>query len=178
MRLFLALAMLLSTVSAQALIPTTDFKFLFDRLPGQPIAQKYYLGTTLYEYLGKATCLYDYTKLGGSDVANINLKQTDNVTNCTLPSRAVVYGGFIDVISAIAPASAYVTLGFNTITDILGSTRGTNMAGGLVAVVPVYTAATAVKIVSAASTTLKVKITSTTATGGKFRVFLNYVISQ
>jgi hypothetical protein len=59
----------------------------------------------------------------------------------------------VDVVTAVTSGgSATVSLGCNGTTDLLGATAKASLGTGLVAGVPVMTAATAVKIVSGSGT--------------------------
>ena len=187
------LALILAASSAFGAIPTSDFEFLFNRLPGEPLARKYLLGTMVREGYGQAVCIYEKTTLGGA-IGTVNLVQANAgslpvsgqatitsaqtgsaVTPCTLPAKAVVRSGMIDVITTLVGASATLSLGLNTTSDIKASTAIASFTGQM-DVVPVYTAATAVKITTAKTLTLTIGTTALTA--GKFRVFLNYVQSE
>jgi hypothetical protein len=90
----------------------------------------------------------------------------------TVPSGAIVYGGLIDVDTApTSGGSATIALGLNTNTDLLAATAIASVTGR-VAIVPVFTAASAVK--TTADRKLKLTIAVAALTAAKFDIYLNY----
>lgn len=114
----------------------------------------------------KAT--YDFAVHGGA-IGTINL-------DLKLPDNAIIYGGMFDVLTdPTSGGSATVALGLNTTTDLKGATAIASITG-LVALVPVMTAGTAVKLT--AERQLKVTIATAALTAGKFNVFLYYLLGD
>lgn len=89
-----------------------------------------------------------------------------------LPLGAIVYGGLVDVDTApTSGGSATIALGLNTNTDLLAATAIASVTGR-VATVPVWTAASAVKLT--AERKLKITIAVAALTAGKMDIYLNY----
>ncbi len=117
-----------------------------------------------------ARCFYDVTVSGGG--------AGTSTLSCTLPANAVIVGGLLDFATGITGGSgATVAIQANTANDILSAhSINTNYFTGRMAIVPVYTAASAVKMTGASS--LQVVIGSSTLTAGKFNLFIDYFLSQ
>lgn len=121
-------------------------------------------------------CKYDFALQGGSSAAAINLKAVDG-TNCQLPANAVVIAGLIDVLtSPLSNGSATIAVGTgNAANDLKTATAKASFTGKL-DVVPVRTAATAIKITAAKNPTMTIATAPLTA--GKFNVFIQYLLSD
>lgn len=185
-KIFLVLAFL--TLGAYGDVPNHDFGILFNRLPGEPLARKYQLGTKLREMHNTAICVYDYATSGGA-VGNINLLSTDLVTPCKIPGKAVIRGGFIDVTTAPTSSSS-ATIAFSsgkTASDLHGAIGYALYANQLL-VSPVFaTVSTYIKLPNANSIVNGVTvnayqpiITIGTAalTAGHIRLFIDYEMSE
>ncbi|MBW4580715.1 MAG: hypothetical protein KME42_14210 [Tildeniella nuda ZEHNDER 1965/U140] len=93
-----------------------------------------------------------------------------------LPNKAVIFDGFMDVVTApTSSGSATIAAGFNTTTDIKAATAIASYTG-IVAVVPVGTAAAALKLTADRQLTLTVAVAALTA--GKINFFFKYFISE
>ena len=121
---------------------------------------------------------YDFSLLGGA-VETIPLIGSD------LPQNAIVYGGAYDLITAFTSgASAYCSLELNIHNDLVSSLIYSNAAWnttGMHAIIPVMTAATAIKITTVSNRRPCLRITGGDAdiiTAGKFNLFLVYLISD
>lgn len=93
-----------------------------------------------------------------------------------LPNKAIITDGYADVL--VAPTSggaATVALGLNTATDLKAATAIASWTG-IVALVPVGTAATAVKLT--AERTLTLTVATAALTAGKINFFLDYRLSE
>lgn len=120
-----------------------------------------------------ARYLYDFSTLGGA-VSTIAL------TGAALPAKAIVIGGIMRVLTAIT-GGAGTTAGVDleAASDII---LATIVAGapwsttGRKAIIPVFTAATAVETTQARTPTITVGVNPITA--GKFNLFLQYVITD
>jgi hypothetical protein len=118
--------------------------------------------------------LYDFSVLGGA-IGAIILKDEDG-TNLVIPSKAIVTSVYIDVITApTSGGSATIALGANTTTDFKAATAIASYTG-IVAGVPVGTAATAVKMTADRNITATVAVAALTA--GKFYVMVEYIVSE
>lgn len=121
---------------------------------------------------GNAKMTYDFTVDGGAI-------STITPTNSPLiPANAIILGGTIDcTVSANGGAGATIALGLGSgaqVAALKGATAfATFAAPGQVALVPVFTAATFVKV--AAATRLTVTIATNTLTAGRFDVNIVYV---
>lgn len=111
---------------------------------------------------------YDFDVHGGA-VGDIPL-------DFELPDNAVVFDGFIDVLTdPTSDGSATVALKLEEAADILGATAIASVTG-LVDTVPDGTGANAVKTTAARVLTMTVAVAALTA--GKMNIFLRYFISD
>lgn len=111
---------------------------------------------------------YDYDVHGGA-IGTITLP-------LDLPDNAIVHDGLIDVVTApTSDGSATIALGLNTTTDLKTATAIASYSG-IVAMIPVGTAATAVKLT--ADRSLQLTIGAAALTAGKLNIFMNYYISE
>jgi hypothetical protein len=169
--------------------PDTDFKAAFNKLQGVPAASKYQLGTVLAEAHNTLTCVYDFATQGGA-IGNINLLSTDLKTPCTLPGKAVVRGGFIDVTTSPTSGGS-ATIAFSTgqaAADLKTATAIGSLTAGQYVMIPlVQTIGSYIKLTTANSVVNGVSVnayqpyvTVATAalTAGHFRVFLDYARSE
>ena len=109
---------------------------------------------------------YDFARDGGA-VGDITLD--DDV----LPDDALITRGMIHVKTALVGATATVALTVNTSEDILAATAITSFTlAAILDVVPVRTAATAIKTTTKKNLTMTIATAALTA--GKFEVFLSY----
>jgi hypothetical protein len=135
------------------------------------------VGTSVYKSrVHSAKCTYDFAVSGGSSSANIKLLDSKGQP-CSLPNKAIIRDVLIDVITApTSGGSATISLGsgvtavdFKALTAIASYT-------GLVAGIPVGSAATAIKL--AADQTPVAKIAVAPLTAGKFNVQIQYQLSE
>lgn len=118
--------------------------------------------------VAKAT--YDFTVDGGA-VATIT-----PVSSPVIPANAIIYGGLIDVVVAAVGGGASIAIGLGSgaqVAALKGATAvATYSLGAIVALIPVWTAASAVKV------TADSKITFTVSGGalsaGKIAVQIYY----
>lgn len=118
---------------------------------------------------------YDFAVQGGA-ISTITL--TDAYGRNTLPTGAIILGGTIDIIVQPVGASATIALGTtagSSTTSIKGATAIASWTVGQLAMVPVFTAATYVKLTAAGSITTTIATTALTA--GVFEVHLIYLLS-
>lgn len=114
--------------------------------------------------------VYDFDVHGG-EVEAIEL-------DAVVPERCIVLDGVIDVVDALtSDGAAQVAIHVQTADDILAAAvLGTNGTEGLHDVVPVGTAATAIKMTADGNVTLTVTVAALTA--GKLYGFLRVLRSQ
>lgn len=176
MKILLTLALLASAAghAATPTIPTAAFQTAINKYLTPANALKYSLGTVIRQS-HRAICQYSFAIQGGA-TTTVNLKQLDGVSNCTLPTKAIIWDGLIDTVTAITSVgSPTIAIGANTTTDLKGATASASYSG-VTAIVPVGTAATAVKLT--AERTITATIAASAVSAGKFRVFLDYVLSE
>jgi len=113
-----------------------------------------------------AKASYSYATDGGVTGAVTSL-------GVTIPDNAVIIGGYIDVTTGTLPLTSTFAIQLNTANDIYSAS--TNLQDvGISAIVPVYTAATAVKATN--DLAVSVLMNTTTVTQGEFTVVLEYDI--
>lgn len=124
-------------------------------------------------HLARAT--YDFAEHGGA-ISAIGL-------GVTIPDNAIVLGGLIDVLTTLTTAGAdagTIAVHVQTAGDIVAAVAVSDGANpwdaGLHAVIPAYTAATAIKLTAAREITAT--IAGQAVTAGKFEVFLLYVLGS
>ena len=117
---------------------------------------------------------YDFAVDGGA-VSTITLRAApdtgDNQGN-TIPAGAVITGGYIDVLTAVASATGTVAVTAESAADILAATGQAGLTLGRKSIVPAGTGATAVK--TTATRSISITIATAVLTAGKFRVVLFY----
>lgn len=187
--ILLFVSLLLSSISAFGDVPNVDFGFLFNRLPGVPLARKYQLGNKLREMHTTAICQYDFGTLGGA-LGNINLVSPDLVTPCQIPGKAVIRNAFVDVTTnpaSLGSATIAISSG-KAAADIMNTTSIASFTVNRYQVTPTFaTAGSWIKITATNSivngvnvNASQVYITVGTAalTAGIFRVYIDYVLGQ
>ena len=152
---------------------TAAQRYLLNRLNSG--ARDLLLGNLLSNQMNTVKGLYDFSVQGGAQ-GTINLDDTLNefgaTGDITIPDNSIVWSGIADVVTdPTSGGSATVALGLNTTTDILGATAIASVTG-LLALVPVGTAATAVKMTAAQ--TLDMTIGTADLTAGYINVYLQY----
>jgi hypothetical protein len=174
-----ALGLIAPERPAFAAVPNNDFIFLFNRLPGEPLARKYSLGTVMSEAHTRAICVYDSTY--GVAIGNVTLRNTDGLTPCILPAKSVVLNIGVDVTTAVTSAGsatvAVQTVGgsANLVTATAKASLGANtrLLG-----TPVFaTASTWIKN-GANDIGVQAVIATAALTAGHFRVFIDYGRSE
>ncbi len=140
------------------------------------------IGTFLNKTKNSLCAVYDFSVEGGA-IATLPL--LDDMGNpAILPQGAIVTNVVCNVITALASAgSATLALGSGNsgaTTDLLGATAKASLASGLVAGVPVGTAATSVGPLnaSAAGCQVQATIAVATLTAGKIYFNIDYWINS
>lgn len=134
------------------------------------------MGEHLERKIGVLKCTYDFAAQGGA-VAAITMKR-DNGDDATLPSGAIILGGIVHVVTAVlSTGSATVALATGqTAADLLAATGKASLTlNALIDMVPVNTAATAIRLTAAR--TIKATIGTEVLTAGKIVAFIHYVLS-
>lgn len=136
--------------------------------PGGAIAGNGGLGS-----VGNAKMTYDFAVDGGAQT-------TITPANSPLiPIGAIILGGTIDITTTLVGATATIALGTSagsSTTSLKGATAVASWTAGQLALVPVFTAATYVKLTAAGRPTLTIATANLTA--GKFDVNLVYLIGN
>lgn len=134
------------------------------------------LGDILFNQVGLLVGEYDFARDGGA-IGTISLKDINDTNKAlSLPSGAIVTKSYTDVQTACttsASGTVALTTG-ETAADIMAATAAASVTG-ILAGVSVGTAATMKKMTAAR--TPSVVIATGAITAGKFRVYLEYVIS-
>lgn len=116
---------------------------------------------------------YDFSVLGGA-VGSVNLKDANGM-DAKLPENAIILDSLIDVITApTSGGSATIAFTAQSAGDLKAATAIASYTG-LVAGVPVGTAATSIKMT--ADRTLTATIATAALTAGKINVYVEYVYS-
>lgn len=115
---------------------------------------------------------YDFDVDGGA-TSTITLRAApgDNQGN-TLPAGAVITGGYIDVLTAVASATGTVALTAESAADVLAATGQAGLTLGRKDIIPDASGSTAVKTTVVRSVTMTIATAALTA--GKFRLVLFY----
>lgn len=124
--------------------------------------------------VGNAKMTYDFAVDGGA------ISTITPANSPTIPQKAIILGGVIDITTTVAAgAGATIALGLGSGAQVAALKAATGFAtytAGLVALIPVFTAATAYKVTAAARLTLT--IATNTVTAGKFDVNVVYVMGN
>lgn len=122
--------------------------------------------------------VYDFSLQGGS-TGVINLRDPVNLQQpAQLPKGAIIRDCIVDVITAPTSAgTASLALGFGgTSTGLVKASTAIGSYTGLVACIPVGTAATAIKLQNDAN--VSTSISTANVTAGKFYVIIDYDFSE
>ncbi len=122
-------------------------------------------------------CRYDVSVQTGAPGVYVNLLGPDNKA-CLLPANAIIIEGMIDILTAPTSSGASAEIQISS-----GGSSGNLKTHAVITgyrnrldLIPVGTAATALKLASATSPTMVV--TGGTLTTGKFNVFIQYLLSN
>lgn len=126
--------------------------------------------------IGNAKMTYDFAVDGGA-IATITPANSP-----TLPLGAIILGGVVDILTTLTSGgSATIALGLGSgaqVAALKGATAVATWAAGMtgIVLVPVFTAATYVKV--AAATALTLTVATAALTAGKFNVNVAYLQSS
>lgn len=152
---------------------SAEKRYVFNRMNALSI--KHSLGNELNNVKSVVKAQYSFAVSGGA-VGVINLLDADG-KSITLPSKAIITGGYIDIITAMASSggTGTIALGANSGVDLKAAVDADTLSG-IVAIIPVGSAATAVKLT--ADRVLIATVAVEALTAGKFNLFLEYVLSE
>lgn len=132
------------------------------------------LAQVAHQAKGVLKCVYSFAIQGGA-VSTIKLLD-DQGNAAILPSKAIITGVYCDFYTAFTSGgSATVALGANTTVDLLAATAVASCTG-LVAGIPVSTAATSVKLTAQRQIAMTIAVAALTA--GLANIFVEYVYSN
>lgn len=120
-----------------------------------------FLGKVLHQTKGQLKAVYNFATQGGA-ISTLNLLD-DRGQPAILPIKAIITNVIVDwFTAATSGGSATVSVGGNTAADLCAATAVASCTG-LVAGVPVGTAATAVKLTAQRQLTLGIAVAALTA---------------
>lgn len=159
-----------------------DTEFSFNHGSG---FQNYLLGTKIVrDSVHVLIVQYDFAKLGGAvGVVNLRYPSTAGVpggaASAILPKNAVITGCIIDVLTApTSGSSATIAIGTGQAANDLKTATAYGSYSGLVACVPVETAASAIKLTADRTPTLTIAGIAAPLTAGKINVLIKYMLSD
>lgn len=119
---------------------------------------------------------YNFSVQGGSSAATLFLKAPDG-SSAAIPNNAIITSVFIDTPTAIVDVSTGVRIAFgaNSNADLKAATSSATFTG-IIAGIPVGTAATAVKMT--ADRDLTMRVYGGDISSGAINVFVNYLVSE
>jgi hypothetical protein len=172
--LFLALATPLSAFAAAGLPQPAAVKTIAN-LGGSEGLRKIQLGTQLVDKKVQVMkAKYDFAVQGGA-IGSVNLVDVDG-KDAVLPNKAIIKQVIFDVITApTSGGSATIAFTANSAADMKAALAIASWTG-IVAGIPVGTAATSIKLT--AQRTLTATIATAALTAGKINVFVEYYISD
>jgi hypothetical protein len=131
------------------------------------------LGTAIERESRALVAQYNFATLGGA-IGSVSLLDV-NGNAAVLPTGAVVTSVIIDTITApTSGGAATIALTSNSAADLKAATAIASYTG-LIAGIPVGTAATSIKMT--ADRTVTATIATAALTAGKINVIINYVLS-
>jgi hypothetical protein len=132
------------------------------------------LAKELHKTVNVLKAKYSFAVQGGA-IGDIVLLDDDG-NPAVLPDDALILQAIVDVITpATSGGSATVALKAQSAADLLGATAVASVTG-ILAGVPVDTAATSIKLT--ADRTVKATVAVAALTAGVFNVFIRYVLSD
>lgn len=189
MKFLLSLILMLNTAVALGAYPKpTDVKHELDR---SPYGQRVSLGTQITDKKVHILRAQWDQAVQGSTTGSINLLDLDGKA-AKLPINSIVTDCVIDVKTAITLSSAYqvnapyfaFSTGVDGVKDLKANVAASALSG-LVACIPVGTAATGIRITTESTPILTITsaswpgtTTPSVATAGKINVLIQYILSQ
>jgi len=155
---------------------TESKRNLFDQI--RPAGLDNQLGEALQEQMGLLVGKYSFAVQGGA-VGSINLLKDLGSANSylTLPSGAIIKQVWIDIITAMASSGGTGTIALtaNSSGDLKAAVDADTLSG-IVAGIPVGTAAAMVKLT--AERTIKLEVATEALTAGKIDVYIEWAMSH
>lgn len=153
------------------------------------VFSRYQMGTQLLTNQKRSVrCTYDFTVLGGSVPAGAPttalLKSSTihsasaSLVPCILPKGAIITSALVDMITAVTGGGT-ATVALSTgqgVGDLKTATAIATFSTGILALTPVGTAATAIKLTADANPSIT--FAGAALTAGKFYVLIEYLLSQ
>lgn len=160
---------------AASLSDTNAAEFELNRVNPE-IAAKHLLGRKVQKHSDKILkCVYDFSVLGGASGTALHLKNEDG-KDCIVPNKAIIEQVLIDVATAgTTSASGTAAITAQSAGDLKAALAAASYTG-IVAGIPVGTAATAIKMT--ADRTVTQTIATGPLTAGKWNVLIRYVMSE
>lgn len=152
-----------------------DAKLLLNKM--NATAAKVRLGDVIDCQRGSVKARYDFAVLGGA-VGTVNLRDPDDaLQSVKLPNKAIITHVLIDIITGMTSAggTGTIALSANSAGDLKAAVDADTLSG-IVAGIPVGTAASSIKLT--AERTLTASIATEALTAGKFLVHVEYVVSE
>lgn len=132
------------------------------------------LGSVLAKDKMTMRCTYDFTVLGGA-IGSVILRDAEG-NPAVLPDKAVITQVYIDTITTpTSGGAATIAINANSAGDLKAALAIASYTG-IIAGIPVGTAATMVKLT--AQRNIVATIAAFVLTAGKFDVFVDYVLGQ
>lgn len=168
------LSVLAVPAKAGTLAANNNAQFELNRVNPE-IAFKNQLGRLVIKHSERVLkCTYDFAKVGGA-ISSINLQNEDGKI-CVVPKNAIIEQVLIDVITAgTTSASGTMAITAQTAGDLKAALAAASYTG-ILAGIPVGTAATAIKMT--ADRTVIGTIATGALTAGKWNVLIRYEISE
>lgn len=153
-------------------VEANGVKLLLNKM--NSVASKVRLGSLLDGQKGSAKGKYDFAVQGGA-VSTIKLLDEEGQA-VKLPDNAIITNCIIDVVSNPTSASTpTIAVGIAATNDLKTATAIASFTG-IIQGIPDNAVANAIKLT--AEKDLTMTIAGTTLTGGKFLVFVDYVVSE
>lgn len=161
---------------------SADKRYKMNQYMGQ-VANQVQLGTLIDEggqrALSKdgvsphkiAQATYDYSVYGGA-VGDIAL------TGVSLPDKAIITRSYIHIYQPITPANATVALRLQSTGDILTATPATSLQGSFMDGTSTGASTVFKRLNAGLPLGVKLTVGQNALTAGKFKVFLEYVMSE
>jgi len=136
----------------------------------------------LGDELAKVPCVvcgkYSFAVQGGA-VGSINLLSdlTDSASTVVIPDNAIIKLAYIDILTAMTSTAGTGTIALNAQSagDLLAAVDADTLSG-VVACIPVDTAATMIKLT--ADRTLTATVATNALLSGKFNLYVEYVLGD
>lgn len=155
---------------------TSDKRHHFNRMNSQSF--QFGLGTELDRKVAAVRGRYDFSVQGGA-VGSFNLLEDldDTQSTITIPDNAIITFAMVDILTAMASAGGAGTIALSSegAGDLLAAVDADTLSG-LVAGIPVKSAATAIKMT--ADRTLAGAIAVEALTAGKFDLYVEFYLGN